>query len=128
MPGTNSNAYPARAVVSGYNNAAVTANLYLREWVCPFNAARIGAIKANGGAAGAGAGNTVIDILKNGTTIFAATADRPTLATASTGEFTNISPSTRALQKGDVLAIQVVTIPATTGHTRVSCSVVVEIA
>lgn len=128
MAGTYQNAFPVRHIVTGYSNAAVTANQFLTEWVCPLNGARIGAIVGYAATDGTGAGSTTIAILKNGASIFAAAGDRPTIAQGSTGEMTNIPPSTRAMQKGDRLTIQVAAIPATTGHARVSVSVVIELA
>ncbi len=109
-------------VVDGYANAAVTAGQYLKEFVVPF-ACRIAAVMADAGGAGVGAGNTVIEVLKNGVTVFTTAANRPTLAAASTGAFANTQPDITALQPGDVLSIQIASIPATSGHTRVKTSV-----
>lgn len=126
MPGTYTNAYPVKTVVDAYSVAAVTAGpLILKRWVCPMNAARIGAVVANAGSAGTGGASTVIDILKNGTSIWTTGTDRPTLLAASTGEFANQPPNVRALQKGDVLDIRVVTI-STTGHALVAVGVAIE--
>lgn len=124
MPGTKSNAYPIRHIVEAHNVGAVTAGLYLKEHVvvAPM---RIGAVKVYATTAGTGGGNTVVDVLKNGVSVYAAAGDKPTLAAISTGEFANVAPATRALQPGDVIAIQVASI-STTGHARLAASVALE--
>lgn len=127
MPGTRSNANPVRHVVSGYSNAATTANQYLAEFVAPFSC-RIGAIKVSAATAGVGAGNQVVDVLINGTTAYTTAANKPTLLGTGTGEYTNTAPDVRGVQAGDVVAIQVTTIPATTGQARVRASVALELA
>ena len=127
MAGTKTNSYAVRHVLHGMSTSAVTANQRLVEFVAPFSC-RIGAVKAYAFTAATGAGNTVIDVQINGTSVYTTTANRPTLATASTGEFTNTNPDVRGVQAGDVVAIQVLSIPATTGHARVTASVALEIA
>lgn len=126
MPGTRSNANPVRHVVSGYSNAAVTANQYLTEFVAPFTC-RIGAVKVEATTAGTGAGDTVVDVLINGTTAYTTAANKPTLLGTSTGEFANTAPDVRGVQAGDMVAIQVASIPATTGHARLCASVCLEL-
>ena len=125
MPGAYTNAYPVKTVVSAYSAAAVAAAATLVRWVCPMNAARIGAVVANAPTAGTGGASTVVDVLKNGVSVWTAGADRPTLLAASTGEFNNTQPNVRSLQKGDVLTITVPTI-STTGHAGLSVSVAIE--
>lgn len=125
MPGTRSNAYPVRHIVEGHNNAAVTASLFLKEFVAPCPL-RIGAVVAYATTAGTGAGNTVIDVLKNGTSVWGTATDRPTLLATATGEFANAPPTTRALAAGDRLAVQVASV-STTGHGRVAVSVALEL-
>lgn len=127
MPGTRAQPKNVATVVQGYSNAAVTASQVLTEFVAPVWG-RITGIKANAQTAGTGAGNTVIDVLKNGTSIWVTAAQRPTLAAASTGEFNNAlgSPGRTGVRPGDVLSVTVATIPATTGHARVMASVAIE--
>src|SRR6266542_3214344 len=125
MPGTRSNAFPVHAVVSSFNAGAVTAALTLTEYVCLFPG-RIGAIKANAQTAGVGAGNGVLDVLLNGTSIWTTAGNRPTLLGTATGEFANTAPDSRAVQPGDRLLLQSATIPATTGHARLMFSVAIE--
>src|SRR6266542_3876008 len=127
MPGTRSNAFPVHAVVSSFNAGAVTAALTLTEYVCLFPG-RIGAIKANAQTAGVGAGNGVLDVLLNGTSVWTTATNRPTLLGTSTGEFANTAPDTRAFVPGDRLTLSVATIPATTGQARVMLDVALELA
>lgn len=124
MPGTRTNVESVRHVVTGYSNAAVTASLYLTEDIIPF-AAQITAVKVYAATAGTGAGNTVVDVLVNGTTIWPTAGNRPTLAATSTGEFASTRPDTRQVDAGDRIAIQVASI-STTGHARLSAAVVLE--
>jgi hypothetical protein len=111
-----------------YSNAAITAAPNKAERTAPAPC-RIVAIEARAEGAGVGAGSSTIDINKNGTTIFTTQANRPTIATASTGELTILSPDGEtSLNAGDRISIDVDAIPATTGHTRVSVSVWAELA
>lgn len=113
-------ANPVRESAKGYSNAAVTANQILNEVVVPVRC-EIGALTATAVTAGTGAGSTVLDVLLNGTSIWATAANKPTLAAASTGEFASTKPDagTNACRPGDRLTLQVSSIPATTGHARV---------
>jgi hypothetical protein len=120
MPGTKHNGYPARPICF-WVAAAMTATQYLGEWIAPFNG-RVGAVKVNGRTAGTGGGNTVMDLLKNGTSMYTTTANRPTLAATSTGEFANTNPDTRSFIAGDVIGFQCLSI-SSTGHANVSYSV-----
>lgn len=123
--GTRSDPAHVLAAVSGYSNAAVTANQYLTEYLV-LTACQVGGVAAYAATAGSGAGTTVVDVLKNGTSIWTTAANRPTLAAASTGEFASTAPNVSTLIGGDRLAIQVVTVPAVAGHARVSATVILE--
>jgi hypothetical protein len=125
MPGTRSD--PARVVgmISGYSNAAVTAGQVLWEETVRF-AGRLGGIGFDAGGAGSGAGSTVCDVQINGASIWSSTSDRPTLASASTGELALGAAYARALKVGDVVALKVISIPAVAGHTRVKGTAVLE--
>ena len=138
MAGTHGFAKRPLWIVRGYSEwsfagtigRSVIANQWLVEEVINFPA-RIGSVKAVAQVAGAGAGNTVLDVFLNGTSIWAATGNRPTLAAASTGEFANTVPDHRAVVLGTngtgaVIGVQVASIPATTGHSRVMVSIVIE--
>jgi hypothetical protein len=127
MPGTRAQAKDVVDNACAYSSAAVTAGQVLQEYVSTVFA-RISGIKFLAVTAGSGAGNTVGDVLLNGTSVWANAANRPTLAAASTGEFQNSvpDPNTRAVRPGDRLTIQVNTIPATTGHARVMATVSLE--
>ncbi len=126
MAGTKTNAFPVRYVVAGSKEAAVAAADVLARFVAPFNC-RLTAVKANAGGAGNGAGNTVLDIQVNGVSIYAAAAEKPTIATAATGEFTNLNVP-KGIHAGDVITIIVESIPAVAGHTLVCASAALELA
>ncbi len=129
--GTYSDPQSVIAVISGNSESvgmagSVIANQYLTLWgPSPFDC-RIGGIQADARTAGVGAGSTVLDVLLNGTSIWTTAGNRPTLATASTGSFTLSLPYATVVKRGDRIAIQVVTIPATTGHALVCCTVTLE--
>ena len=124
MPGGKTAAAGVRHLVTGYSNAAVTASLYLVEDIIPFPT-HITAVKVYASTAGTGAGNTLVDVLLNVTTIWTTAGNRPTLAATSTGEFANTRPDARQVDSGDRIAIQVASV-STTGHARLSASVVLE--
>jgi hypothetical protein len=127
MPGTRAQAKNIIDTIAGYSNAAVTANQVLQEWVCVAYG-RLTGIKFLAVTAGSGAGNTVGDVLINGTSVWAAAGNKPTLAAASTGEFNNAvpDPNTRSVRPGDRITLQINTIPATTGHARLMATVALE--
>ena len=124
MPGTKTNGWAKPGTINAYSLAAVTAGLFMTEWVAPFPG-RIAAVVANGRTAGTGGGNTVLDILKNGTSVYTTTANRPTLAATSTGAFANTNPDVRSFIPGDVIALETLTI-SSTGHAALSFTVLVE--
>lgn len=127
MPGTRAQPKNVVTVVQGYSNLPVTASQPLTEFVSPVFG-RITGIKFNAQVAGSGAGNTVGDVQVNSVSIWATPANRPTLASASVGEFNNTigSPGLVGLRPGDVITVLIATIPATTGHGRVMASVSIE--
>ena len=104
---------------------AVIANQYLRLFISPFDCV-IGGIQADARTAGSGSGNTVLDVLVNGTSIWTTAANRPTLAAASTGAFALSPPYATPIHRGDRIALRVSSIPATTGHALVSMAVTLE--
>jgi hypothetical protein len=126
MAGTRTGASKVAAVLRGYSNAAVTANQYLTEEPVLFPA-RIGAVKVRAETAGSGVGSTVVDVLLNGASVYTTAGNRPTIAAASTGEATNTRPNAVSVQPGDVLAWRVISVPAGSGHARVSAACSLEV-
>lgn len=124
MPGTRSNGFARPGTINAYFSAAMTAALYGAEWIAPFPG-RIAAVKVNARTAGTGGGNTVMELLKNGTTMYSTAANRPTLLATSTGEFANTNPDVRSFNAGDVIALQCASI-SSTGHAAVAYTVLVE--
>jgi hypothetical protein len=111
--------------VSGtQSTSAVTANQVLQE-VTVAHYGRIGGIAFNADTAGTGAGNTVLDVLKNGTSIYATSGSKPTLAATSTGGFANTQPGTRGVKPGDVIKV-IVSSVSTTGHSGISGQICIE--
>ena len=129
MPGTKTDAYDlvgflnafSEGSIDGAIDGSLLANQVLLESTMSFPA-RIAAVKARAETAGTGAGNTVLDILINGTTIWRTAGNRPTLLATSTGEFANTQPTNTTLQSDDRLQVKVISI-STTGHRNVSLQI-----
>jgi hypothetical protein len=126
MPGTRTQAKNVADTFQGYSNAAVTAAQILYECVL-LSFGRISGIKFFAVTAGTGAGNTVGDVLLNGTSIWSNAANKPTLLATSTGEFTNSvpDPGSRGVRPGDRITIQIASV-STTGHARLMANVGIE--
>jgi hypothetical protein len=127
VPGTRSQPGNICDSCQGYSPTAVTANQILFEYVA--NAyERITGVKYLAVTAGTGAGNTVGDILLNGTSIWNVNpANKPTLLATAVGEFNNALPDVnyRNLRPGDRLTLEILSV-STTGHARVTCNVTFE--
>jgi len=108
---------------SGAAGAMTAAQVLAETTVAHYG--RIGGIIANAVTAGTGGGNTVLDVLLNGTSIFTVTASRPTLLATSTGNFTSKVPNTRGVKPGDRITVICLSV-STTGHARVSGEVCLE--
>ena len=126
MPGTRAQARSVCDTVQGYSSTAVTASQVLFEYVSPVFA-RLTGIKFLAVTAGTGGGNTVGDVLINGTSVWATAGNKPTLAATSTGEFANAvaDPNTRSVKPGDRITLQINSI-SSTGHARVMATVALE--
>lgn len=127
MAGTSAKAHAVRQVLTAYSSAAVTAAT-LTEYVMTFKG-RIVGVRADAETAGGGAGDTVLDITVNGTSIWSVAANKPTLAAASTGAFANLIPiaTVRNVKAGDLVILKVASI-SDAGHARLSLSAAVEMA
>jgi len=113
-------------LVTGVKTAAVAANDLLASVVYPFPAGRISAVVASAAGAGGTSGSDILDVQKNGTTMFTTAANMPTLGYASTGAFANKLPDVLNCVASDVITIKVTT-AAGTGHTGVTATVVIEV-
>lgn len=129
MPGfRGGSSYAAVTAFTGFSGAtgATTANQVLAEMIFPWDAGRIAGCDAAAQTAGTGAGNQVLDVLLNGTSIWTNAADRPTLLGTGTGRYTMAAANTRGLRYGDRITIVVAAIAASTGQARVACTVALE--
>ena len=122
--GVRSNGESIIATLPFASTAAVTAGQVLGE-ITVAHYGRINGLAASAVTAGTGAGNTVLDVQKNGTSIYTVVASRPTLAAASTGLFTNKQANVRNLVPGDRITVTCLSI-STTGHARVSGQLCIE--
>jgi hypothetical protein len=106
-----------------YVAAALTAGTNKREWVLPCQA-RVNGIIASSGAAGSGTGSNVIDINRNGTSIFGATGDKPALAAVDSAYWSVGSGSlARDFSEGDVMSYDVDSVGSGAGPTRTALTV-----
>jgi hypothetical protein len=126
MPGTRAQSKNIIDTIAGYSNAAVVASQFLTEWIVVAYG-RITGIKVYAVTAGTGGANTVVDVLVNGTSIWATAGNKPTLLATSTGEFANAvgDPNKTGVRPGDRISIQVASI-SSTGHARLSATVALE--
>lgn len=106
--------------------SSVFVNQYLAMWGPAGFSARIGSIQCYAGIAGSGTGNTVIDVLLNGKSIWIRPGDRPTLPATSTGPFILAQPTVKTLKAGDILDIQVAQVPTGTGPKLVRATLTIE--
>ena len=126
MPGTRAQSKNITGYVTGYSNAAVTAAQVLNEFVA-VSFGRITGVKFYAVTAGTGGATTVGDVLKNGTSIWATAANRPTLLATSTGEFANSvgDAGSVAVRPGDRITLQINSI-SSTGHARLMATCAIE--
>lgn len=105
-----------------YSNAALTTGVK-QEWIATFHG-RIVDVIMDSETAGSGGTSDIVDIHKNGTTIYTTQANRPTLLVGNTGLFTEAGePEITTFVPGDILLLEVDQI-ATTGSARFKCTIV----
>ena len=113
----------AQHVFEDYSNAALTAGNQKREWIVTFYG-RIVDVICDSETAGSGGTSDIVDIHKNGTTIYTTQGNRPTLLVGNTGMFTEAGePEIRTVVPGDILSYDVDQI-CTTGSARFKISIV----
>lgn len=125
MAGTVARANVARRTLRAHHAAATTAET-IGEDVITFKGKIVG-VQGYAGAVGAGAGDTVLDITVNGTSIWSVATNRPTLAAASSGVFASTIPIAAGsrVKPGDIVLLTVASI-SDTGHERVSLAATIE--
>jgi hypothetical protein len=90
--------------LQGFALTAPTAEQVLGGMVaCAPGQIRTVACASQAGAGGATA--TIIDVRKNGTSVYTNPANRPTLAAGQTGRFTSILPNRRDIKAGDIVTV-----------------------
>lgn len=121
--GTRAQGKSVADVINGGSASAVTAaqNLITVPIVATFNG-RIQAVKVYGGTAGTGAGNTVVDVTINGTSIWSQATSRPTLLATNAGEFGNSIGDKGSFKAGDRINVVCASV-STTGHANLSVGV-----
>jgi len=115
---------PNLYVFDDYVSAALTTGTNKKEWIVPFNCGIVDVI-VDSAAAGSGGTSTIIDVNRNGTTIFTTQGNRPTLLLADTGMYTTGKWEVEELRAGDILAYDVDQITTTAGPTRTSIAIIV---
>ena len=111
-----------RHAMEHYTADALTAAAGKATWMVPCKG-RIAAIQIKSGAAGTGSGNTVIDINKNGTSIFSTSGNKPTLLAADSGFYTvgeMDAENGPMVEEGDIISYDVDSVPNSAGPTLTS--------
>lgn len=121
--------YAIHGLLHDYVAAALAADAGTprNEWVM-LAVGRLTNIQINSGAAGSGAGNCVIDIKKNGTSIFGSTGDRPTLVNTDSGFYTiglDKPGNNPNFVEGDIISWDVISIGANSGPLRTSVDIAI---
>lgn len=110
-------------VLEHYTSAALTAATEKKEWVVPFNAV-IREVIVDSETAGSGGTSDILDLNKNGTTVYTTQANRPTLLVGNTGKWTQAGkPEVTKVKAGDILSYDIDQI-CTTGSARVKVVIV----
>jgi hypothetical protein len=116
--------FSARAVLSHYTAAALTAAALKNEWMVPFDG-RITEVIVHSTGAGVGGTSNIVDVNINGTTIYTTQANRPTLLLADTGMYTEAGePQVTAVKAGDIISYDVDQV-TTTGALRTTVTIVI---
>jgi hypothetical protein len=90
--------------MSGGSTAAPTTDQVLAVWVAVVPAKiRMVACATTGGSGGASA--TIVDVRKNGVSVYKNLASRPTLPAGQTGVFVTYPPDVSNVRRGDVLTL-----------------------
>ena len=111
-------------ILSHYSNAALTAATNKQEWIVPINGVIVDVV-ADSETANSGESTDIIDVNRNGTTIYTTQANRPILGAADTGLFVEAGePEVTAVRAGDILSYDVDQI-ATTGSARFKIAIVI---
>lgn len=114
--------FPARVVFDHYQASALTTGTNEYEWTAPCDL-KILDVLVHSGAAGSGGTSTIIDVNKNGTTIFTTQANRPTLLAADSGAYARKPPEVTSIKAGDTIGYDIDQI-STTGPTRTKVTIV----
>ena len=111
-------------VFSHYIAAALTTGTAKYEWIVPFNCQILAVICDSETIGVTGGTSDIIDVNKNGTTIFTTQSRRPTLLFLDTGKFTVGTLEVISLSVGDILSYDVDQI-CTTGSARFKIAILV---
>ena len=116
--------FGAAPVVFEFTNlAALTAAADKARFIVPFDCVIVDVL-VDSETVGSGGTSDIIDIHKNGTTIFTTQANRPTLLVGDTGAWTKAGkPEVAQCRAGDILTIDVDQI-ATTGSALVTVAII----
>lgn len=120
-------------IFNDYTNGALTAGTNKREWIVPFYCNVVDVV-VDSETVGVGANNTIIDVNRNGITIFTDQNLRPTLRSGDTGHWRwgvdgiLVFPEYEDVQliPGDVLSYDVDQIQSTSGVLRTKIFILCE--
>jgi hypothetical protein len=115
--------FSTRLLLEYNSTAAITVGVK-KEWIVPCYG-RILDVICDSEVANDGA-DDIIDIHKNGTTIFTTQANRPTLTDGDTGMFSQAGrPQVTNLSPGDILLLEIDQVGSTSGSARFKAIIVV---
>lgn len=101
-------AFPVVSVLTHYIAAALTTGTAKWEWVVPYRCRILDVICDSETAGTTGGTSDIIDVNKNGTTIYTTQARRPTLLLANTGMFSETAePDITTVAPGDIISFDV---------------------
>jgi len=112
---TTVNVVPRKARAEGVNTfilehftaAALTAAADKKKWIVPYDSRLVDVIVSSD-TIGSGGTSTIIDVNKDGTTIYTTQANRPTLLLADTGMYAEAAePEITKFLAGDIISYDV---------------------
>jgi hypothetical protein len=120
MPGSATDPERVQGFLSGAVSALTVGNTIAAMVVVAPGLVRAVRVRANNVGT---SGSSVIDLTRNGVSMWTNAANRPTLAAASAGEFANTVPNRGTVQPGDLLVLTVI---SNGGHPNVVATAALE--
>jgi len=114
------------AVLDYYAAGNISAGALKHKWVAPVAGTIVG-VRAHLGTAPAGS-TAILDINKNGTTLYTTQGARPTFADGGDGAATTTLPAVTAVAAGDVLTLDVDAVGSGTAGAALAVAIAIKTA